>query len=411
MACCNHLLAAPDRVPAKDMSQPIQSYGNVKTSNTTDEGKPVLKLQYGTEDGIFGGAWFPITSPKLDEPRQGIAMVVRGNGNRPGRAFLFIRNAAGAGYRSVDLRAHYANTNWHEVVLTAEDFVVDPEAKPEAVKDLPKTPDWATIARMDFSAVNLEAEPALEIREISILTGETPVKPAAAEAVKAPDPRLPKQGEGHDPLTPAVKDYTFPQGHWLERHDKFVAIAKQGDVDLLWLGDSITDFWSQQKATYRKLFPDIKSANFGIGGDGTQNLLWRLENGELDGISPKVAVVLIGTNNAPWHSVDRTAAAIEKIVQTIRTKSPTTKVLLMGLFPRADLPAGNPGPQNIKAINALISKLDDSQNVRYLDITSKLSNPDGTILQEAYSDKVHLSAKGFTIWAESIKPLLAEMMK
>lgn len=95
----------------------------------------------------------------------------------------------------------------------------------------------------------------------------------------------------------------------------------------------------------------------------------------------------------------------------MRVKSPKTKVLLLGLFPRGDFAADNPGKARIGEVNAAISKLDDGTNVRYLDISDKLANPDGSIKQELYADKVHLSAEGFTVWANAMQPLLDEMMK
>jgi lysophospholipase L1-like esterase len=216
---------------------------------------------------------------------------------------------------------------------------------------------------------------------------------------------------GSDALAPIAVKADFPEGSWLQRHDTFVARAKQGDVDLLWLGDSIIDNWNRAKGTYRKLYPNVKAANFGIGGDGTQNLLWRLENGELDGLQPKVVIVLIGGNNVQWHQTEQIAAAIERIVKTIRAKCPKAKVLLMGILPRADIEASSPGHQRIREVNAIISKLDDGQYVRYLDIRSKLTNADGTLLEDAFVDKVHLSSKGFTLWAESMQPLLDGMTR
>lgn len=417
------------RIPAKNLAEKqCFAYSNVKATFLTEGEDTILRLAFGTGDGLFGGAWFPIPAPKI-EPSQcrGIGLTVRGNGSVPGKAFLVIKNGKGAAYRSKDLSKLFADKSWQDVLLTADDFALDAAIKPEIAKDLPKQPDWSSLNRLEFAAVNLEAEPAIEFKGVYFVMGkadaaaptsapaaaEKPAEPTAKPAAPAAAPSGPvlQSNAGSDALTPIAKAAKFPDGTWLERHEKFVARAKQGDVDLLWLGDSITDNWNRNKATYRTLYPNIKAANFGIGGDGTQNLLWRLENGELDGIQPKVAIVLIGANNVQWHASEQIAAAIERIVKTIRTQCPKAKVLLMGILPRADVPASSPAHQRTREVNAIIRKLDDGRNVRYLDIGSKLTHADGTIVDDAFADKVHLSPKGFTLWAESMQPLLDEMMK
>jgi lysophospholipase L1-like esterase len=412
----------PARVPAKSLAdKQVSVYGNVEASFAADDADTILKLEFGKGDVPFGGAWFPIDEPRIDNAKcRGIALTVRGSGNAPGRAYLFLKNAEGGAYRSKELVNLFDKTEWSEVVLAPGDFVVDPEAPAEKTRDMPATPKWTDIRRMDFSAVNLDSAPMIEFKAIAFAMDDAPT-PNADDATKAAAPPVDPMAKyaglvlqnnaGNEPLTPFARGIKFPQGMWLERHEKFLALARQGDIDLLWLGDSITDGWNNQKGTYRKLFPDIKSANFGIGGDGTQHLLWRLQNGELDGISPRVAVVLIGTNNIQWHQSAQVATAIERIVGTIREKCPQTRVLLMGIFPRGDLPESSPPQQRIQEVNATIAKLDDGQHVRFLDIRSKLTNPDGKLLTEAFADKVHLSSKGFEIWAESMRPLLDEMMK
>jgi lysophospholipase L1-like esterase len=412
--------AADARVPAANFAEKLcKVYGNVKASFTTEGTDTLLKLEFGGGDGKFGGGWFPIPAPKVDDAKcRGIALTARGNGTTPGQSFLHLKDAKGGAYRSKDLKELYPNKEWTEMVLGPGDFIIDPMGNAEVNKTLPKEPKWTEIRRMDISAVSLESEPAIEFKAIGFATGDAPAAAAPAAAKTATSDPMAKyagvvlqNNAGNEPLTPFARGIKFPQGTWLERHEQFLARARQGDVDLLWLGDSITDNWNSNKGVYKKLFPDVKSANFGIGGDGTQHLLWRLQNGELEGIEPKIAVLLIGTNNVQWHQSAQIAAAIEKIVGTIRAKCPKTKVLLMGIFPRGDIPATSPGHARIQEVNATISKLDDGRNVRYLDIRSKLTNPDGTLLEEAFIDKVHLSPKGFTIWAEAIKPLMEEMTR
>ncbi len=324
------------RVPAKTLADKQCSvYGNVEESFSGDGANAILKLEFGNGDGAFGGAWFSIDPPKFDDTKcRGLALTIRGNGKAPGRAYLFLKNADGNAYRSKDLKDLFAKTEWSEVVLATSDFIVDPDAPAEKTKDMPAAPKWSDVRRIEISAVNLESAPTIEFKAIAFAmddaTGDKDAVGTAQPAAPADDPMAKYAGltlqnnAGNDPLTPYPQGIKFAQGTWLQRHEQFLARARQGDVDLLWLGDSITDNWNSAKGTYRKLFPDAKSANFGIGGDGTQHLLWRLQNGELDGISPKVAVVLIGTNNVQWHQSAQIATAIEKIVQTIRDKCPQT---------------------------------------------------------------------------------------
>jgi lysophospholipase L1-like esterase len=202
-----------------------------------------------------------------------------------------------------------------------------------------------------------------------------------------------------------------PQAGFVQRHESFVKIAQEGKARLLFLGDSITQGWGGQKKIWEDSFGKYEPANFGIGGDRTQHVLWRITNGELDGIKPKVAVLMIGTNNTGSDSAEGIAKGIKEIVKTIREKTPKTKILLLAVFPRGEKAAPNPGRDKIKAVNAIISKLDDGKSVFYLDIGEKFLQPDGTLTKEIMPDFLHLSAKGYQIWADAITPKLAELMK
>jgi len=214
-------------------------------------------------------------------------------------------------------------------------------------------------------------------------------------------------GDKKNPATtPAPRD-----ANWVKRHEGFVAIAQKGEVDVLFLGDSITDGWRGKsgKATWDKNFEALKAANFGIGGDRTQHVLWRIQNGELDGITPKVAVLMIGTNNVGSDSAEQIAEGITAIVKTIQEKSPSTKVLLLAVFPRAAKTDAAPRVK-IGEINKIVSKLDNGKSVRYLDIGKRFLQEDGTLTKEIMPDLLHLSPRGYEIWAEAITPTLKEML-
>ncbi|CAN5484314.1 hypothetical protein BH09PLA1_BH09PLA1_05410 [soil metagenome] len=196
---------------------------------------------------------------------------------------------------------------------------------------------------------------------------------------------------------------------FMQRHEENVARAKQGDVELLFLGDSITAGWPKAKEAWEKNYGQWKTANFGIGGDHTQHVLWRIMNGELDGIAPRVVVLLIGTNNTGTSQTpDAIADGVARIVQTIQTKSPDTRVLLLAVFPREK---GTPEQcAKVEPINQRLAKLDNGKSVRYLDLHERFVDASGKIPAELMPDGLHPSAAGYRIWADSMLPLLVEMM-
>jgi lysophospholipase L1-like esterase len=213
---------------------------------------------------------------------------------------------------------------------------------------------------------------------------------------------------------PKPRARSFPwmsYADWNSMHDAMLRRALQGDVDVLFLGDSITQGWADN-AVWKQRYVPRKPANFGIGGDTTQNVLWRIENGSLVGIDPKVVVLLIGTNNLGIHddSPDDVAKGVGAIVRSIHRRSPGTKVLLLAVFPRDERP-GTKFRKAIAAINPQIAKLDDGKTVRFLDIGEKFLAADGTLPKDVMPDALHLSEKGYAIWADAMEPLLAEMLR
>ena len=211
--------------------------------------------------------------------------------------------------------------------------------------------------------------------------------------------------------TPEQKD---PKRHAQFMKDKEAALAK-GPVDLVFIGDSITDAWrgGQQNKLYVERWGKMNPYNIGISGDETQHVLWRIEHGELDGLKPKVAVMMIGTNNIGNRnqmSAADTAKGIECLVTAIKGKLPDTKLLLLGVFPRADkAPEVN---AKVKEINATIAKLDDGgRTVKFMDIGDKFLNDKSELPKEIMPDLLHPNFKGYTIWADAIGPVIEEMMK
>jgi len=197
------------------------------------------------------------------------------------------------------------------------------------------------------------------------------------------------------------------------RHLGFVEIAKAGNIDLLLHGDSITDWWVQgdeSTAVFNKYFGNIKTANFAIAGDTTQGVLWGLRNGEGQGFQPKAVMLMIGTNNSNSHTPPEIAEGIGAITLELKRNFPSTKILLLAIFPRG-LP-GDPVRERIAEVNRLISKLDDQRSVFYLDIGPKFLDEKGVFLPNTFRpDNLHPIAGGYEIWGAAVKDKLAELMK
>jgi lysophospholipase L1-like esterase len=202
-----------------------------------------------------------------------------------------------------------------------------------------------------------------------------------------------------------------PDEWWQRRQQKINDRASQGSVDLIFIGDSITQGWEgdEGKDVWEKFYGERKAMNAGIGGDRTQHVLWRLDNGNLDHIQPKLAVVMIGTNNSGTDTPEDIAAGITAIVEKLRAKLPEMKVLLLAIFPRGENGDDEKRKANI-ATNTIIASLDDGKSVFYLDIADKFLSDDGTLAREIMPDLLHLSKRGYEIWAEAIEPKVAELL-
>ncbi|BCM90674.1 hypothetical protein IAD21_02531 [Abditibacteriota bacterium] len=215
--------------------------------------------------------------------------------------------------------------------------------------------------------------------------------------------------EKADVASPKYGDEDKIQAGFLAQHESFLKRGTAGPIGVLFLGDSITAGWGRAKDVWQQHFGAYDPANFGIGGDKTQHVLWRIDNGELDGIAPKVVVLMIGTNNI-GSSAEEIIRGDTKIVDEIHQKLPNTKLLLLGIFPRA-AEATNPMRAKIKEVNTELAKLDDGNKTRYLDIGDKFLETDGSLSKDIMPDYLHPNPKGYQIWADAIQPLLDEMMK
>lgn len=218
---------------------------------------------------------------------------------------------------------------------------------------------------------------------------------------------------GNTAVQPASRD----SARWAERHQAMVEEAARGGIDVFFLGDSITDGWRHDgRPHWDRYFAPLRAVNFGVDGDRTQSLLWRLENGLLDGPPPRVFVLLIGTNNISFdrttglqrNTPDEALAGIVRVVQTLRAKAPSGRVLLLGILPRGA--ADGLHRAQIAQINAALSALDDGDHVHFLDVGQSLHDENGAISIAIMPDLLHLSEAGYAVVAASIAPELNRLL-
>ncbi|MHC5111734.1 MAG: platelet-activating factor acetylhydrolase IB subunit [Planctomycetota bacterium] len=212
-------------------------------------------------------------------------------------------------------------------------------------------------------------------------------------------------------LHSAVKPVFRSGDWWMQRHESFNQRVAQGDVDLVFIGDSITHGWEDAgKEVWHRYYGDRNAVNLGISGDRTQHVIWRLLRGNINGITPSAAVIMIGTNNSNGtdHSAREIADGITAIVQVLRSELPRTKVLILGIFPRGPTP--NPQREKNARASRFASELADGRMIHYMDIGAHFLEADGTLTKEIMPDFLHLSPKGYRFWAIAIEGKLRELL-
>jgi lysophospholipase L1-like esterase len=213
----------------------------------------------------------------------------------------------------------------------------------------------------------------------------------------------------------AIVPFLSPQ--FAAKHQANLQVARQGDTELLLMGDSITDFWRNTEGAYAgkpvldKYFGHWKIANYGIAGDTTQGVLYRLLDGEGSGIKPRAIMLMIGTNNTAGNrnSAAEIAEGIGAVVLQLRRDFPQAKILLLAVFPRGR--SNDPVREVITDINQRIAKLDDGANVFYRDIGKGFLDPQGNIAPDVMSDGLHPAPKGYEIWAQAVREPLTALME
>ena len=209
---------------------------------------------------------------------------------------------------------------------------------------------------------------------------------------------------------PSPRTKVFKGGQtWTERHEAVNEQAVRGEAELVFLGDSITHYWETEGAErWEKSYAPYKAIDMGFSGDQVGHLLWRIQNGALKGISPKVAVLMIGTNNSRDYNPEEVGGAIRAICAELHAQLPETKILLLAIFPRGTADDER-HLKNVKT-NELISGLGDEPWVEFLDIGASFTDPAGNVRKELFPDGLHPNTEGYAIWGEAMKPTLDRMM-
>ena len=221
-------------------------------------------------------------------------------------------------------------------------------------------------------------------------------------------------------LSPIPADRPSPRAdqNSMDAHRQLLEKARRGGIDVYFIGDSIARRWGATDypallANWKENFFGWNAADFGWGADRTEHMLWRLENGELDGVNPKVIVILAGTNNVGTQSGGAAKVAgitrgLSAIVSVCRRKAPAATIILTGIFPRNDSMAVMP---EIVQINTNLAALSDSQQIRYININNRLADTDGVLVEGMMNaDKLHPSLGGYQVWADALKPIFTELL-
>ncbi len=212
------------------------------------------------------------------------------------------------------------------------------------------------------------------------------------------------------PPVPDVTETTrpVPRIEWLQQVKSFFENARKeaSSIRLVFDGDSITRGWmGNGKSVWLEHYAPLGAFNFAIGGDGTQHVLWRLSQGQLKGIHPRLVVLMIGTNNTRQNTPEKIAEGVTAVVTEYRKHCPEAVILLLGILPRGEKPS-DPLREKIASINQILAKLDDGEKIFFRDIGSKFLEPDGSISKKVMPDFLHLAPESYKLWAEAIQPVI-----
>ncbi len=252
--------------------------------------------------------------------------------------------------------------------------------------------------------------PGYTLKARAVTADGTPVGEVATWSAPEDGPRLPST------LVPVTQNRDWRVYDWTARHRAASALMRSRNPDVVLVGDSITHFWGGEPvggrrtgaAEWDRFFAGRSVVNLGYGWDRTENVLWRLDNGEFEGATPKVVVLMIGTNNIGLNTPEEIAAGVEAICTRVHERSPATKILLLAIFPRGQKPDATRA--RVDDVNRLLARLDAREEVTFLDIGARFLEADGSLSAEVMDDFLHPTAKGYAIWWEAMAPVLDRLL-
>jgi beta-glucosidase len=207
-------------------------------------------------------------------------------------------------------------------------------------------------------------------------------------------------------LTPVARN-----NFWLERHRSINARVEKGNADIVFIGDSITQGWEGAGSdVWDRFYTRRNAVNLGVTGDRTEHVIWRLENGNLKGIEPKVAVIQIGTNNGRSNTPEEIAEGVGRIVSIVQENCANTNIILMSIFPRGRDANSKSRIVNSK-VNEIIARLADDETTFFVNISDRYVDDDGVLSTDVFPDLLHPNESGYLIWAEAIDPMLTRLLK
>jgi N-acetylglucosamine-6-sulfatase len=328
----------------------------------------------------YGPTFLDVAGAEIPQEMQGRSMV----------SMLKDQGRASASWRDAIYYAYYENAAVHNVPV--HDGVRTDRYK---LMFFPRTREW--------NLFDLEEDP----QELVSLHAD----PDYAAILAGMQKRYRDLRHFYDVNSAVLPATRGDEPRWRERDKVLTLNARKGNVDLAFIGDSITQGWEGRgKEVWAKYYGNRKAINLGIGGDRTEHVIWRLTHGNLGKIRPKVAVVMIGTNNTGHFDQDpaQVAAGVERILEILTERLPETKIVLHGIFPRGTDSLDEKRLNNI-AINQIIRRFADGDRVHYLEVGDQFLEPDGTISKEIMPDRLHLSKKGYERWAHALEPKLNEL--
>ena len=213
--------------------------------------------------------------------------------------------------------------------------------------------------------------------------------------------------------SPATLPVPQPEAWWMARHKEKLVQIRQSPVNLVFIGDSITQGWeSTGRRVWEEFYAPRGAVNLGFNSDCTEHVLWRLTHGEVDNIAPRLVVLLIGTNNrtSRHESPDETSIGIRAIVDTLHARLPTAKLLVLGLLPRGDSPQDALRRHNAR-VNAQLHRYADGHSIFFLDLGDRFIDHQGRLRRHLMPDQLHPSEDGYRTWAEGMEPVLRRLLR